>query len=307
MKSPTNRYGQRREVERSAFAAVAPVIAILPVWAIAITVFWLPVRAFAEVPWWAFAAAHLVAGVGLFWRPFQRLVLTRLIGARRPHPSEAAKLQRAWRDVAQASGISPGRFLVAVIDADDLNAFACGGHLVVVTSFAVAELPANELSGVLAHELSHHLGSHTVAATVGMWLSLPVLVLSRIGFFLQSVAGAATQSFARGSAVLTGIGRLVGGVLTAIAWVFMSGLALSNAVANRIGKAAEFQADRRVVEMGFGRELSHSLRRFIDRGLDAETQRRQRLHRGSSHPPARTRVARIDALLRLERRRATSR
>jgi Zn-dependent protease with chaperone function len=298
-------HAQRRGVERSAVAAAMPVIAILPVWAIAITVFWLPVRAVVDVPWWMFAGIHLLAGVGLFWRPFQRLVLTRLIGARRPHPSEAKKLERAWRDVAQVNGISPGRFLVTVIDADDLNAFACGGHLLVVTSFAVAELPAEELSGVLAHELSHHLGSHTVAATVGMWLSLPVLVLSRIGFFLQSVAGAATQSFARGSAVLTVIGQLVGAVLTAVAWVFMSGLAASNWVSNRIGKAAEFQADRRVVEMGFGRELSNSLRRFIERGLEpAPHHRRQRLHRGSSHPPARTRVARIDALLRIERRRA---
>lgn len=299
---------RRRQVESSAFVAVMPVVAILPVWAIAVTVFWLPVRMVAAVPWWAFAGAHLALGLGLFWRPFQRLVLTRLVGARRPHPSEAKKLQRAWRDVAQANGIAPGRFLVTVIDADDLNAFACGGHLVVVTSFAVAELPADELSGVLAHELSHHLGSHTVAATVGMWLSLPVLVLSRIGFFLQSVAGAATQSFARGSTILTAVGRLVGVVLTAIAWIFMSGLTVSNAVSNRIGKAAEFQADRRVVEMGFGRELSGSLRRFVERGrTPSSTHRRHRLHHGSSHPPARTRVARIDALLRLERRRAASR
>lgn len=302
------RRGRRREIESSAVAAAMPVVAIAPVWAIAITVFWLPVQMVVDVPWWAFAVGYLALGIGLFWRPFQRLVLTRLIGARRPHPSEAAKLQRAWREVAQANGISPGRFLVTVIDADDLNAFACGGHLVVVTSYALAELPADELSGVLAHELSHHLGSHTVAATVGLWLGLPVLVLSRVGFFLQSVARAATSAFARDSALLIGLGRVIGGILTALAWVFMSGLAVSNWVSNRIGKAAEFQADRRVVEMGFGRELSNSLRRFVERGLEpGRSVRRQRLHRGSSHPPARTRVARIDALLRLEQRRAASR
>ena len=47
---------------------------------------------------------------------------------------------------------------------DELNAFACGGHLVVVTTFAIDELPEHELAGVLAHELSHHLGMHTVGA-----------------------------------------------------------------------------------------------------------------------------------------------
>ena len=32
-----------------------------------------------------------------------------------------------------------------VIDSEELNAFACGGHLVVVTSFAIQELTAREL------------------------------------------------------------------------------------------------------------------------------------------------------------------
>ncbi|MEZ5216027.1 MAG: hypothetical protein R2715_05380 [Ilumatobacteraceae bacterium] len=37
------------------------------------------------------------------------------------------------------------------------------------------------------------------------------------------------------------------------AWVFQSGLLLANWTGNLVGKGAEFQADRRVVAMGFGR------------------------------------------------------
>ena len=47
-----------------------------------------------------------------------------------------------------------------VIDSDELNAFACGGHLVVVTSFAFRRLTARQLAGVLAHELGHFLSLH---------------------------------------------------------------------------------------------------------------------------------------------------
>jgi Zn-dependent protease with chaperone function len=274
-----------------------PIVALLPVWAIAITVFWLPLQIWTDVPWWAVACTHLALGLLLFWRPMQRLVLVRLLGARRPHPTEAHTLENAWRQVAQANQITPGRFLVAVVDGDDLNAFACGGHLLVVTSFAVKELPPDELQGVLAHELSHHLGSHTVASTIGLWISLPVMLLARFGSFLRNVARAATDSFARDSAALTALGGLIGAVLTAASWVFISGLVASNWLSNRFGKAAEFQADRRVVAMGFGRELAAALRRVM---ADSRAV-------GSSHPPARTRVARIEALLRTERQRRTAR
>ena len=49
---------------------------------------------------------------------------------------------------------------------------------------------------MLAHELSHHLGMHTVALTIRHWLSLPVVLLARIGFWLENVARAATDAFA---------------------------------------------------------------------------------------------------------------
>jgi Zn-dependent protease with chaperone function len=292
----------RRRVDSSAVSAFLPVVAVIPLWLLALAIVWLPLRVVWHISFVALALGYLAAVLLLFLRPIQVVVLAPLLGARRPTRRERATLDVAWRSVLQANRLPARRFVIAVLPIDELNAFACGGHLVVVTSYAIDMLPRDELSGVLAHELSHHLGSHTVALTIGHWLSLPVFVLARIGFFLQNVATAATRTFARRSSSLTVIGQVVSALLMAASWIFLSGLLLSNAIANVVGRNAELQADRRAVSMGFGRPLASALRRVInERRGERPTSLRERL--AATHPPARTRVAQIEALLRLRRNR----
>ena len=180
--------------------ALGPVLVIAPFCLLALFVIWLLVRLVWDVPFWWFAGGYALGAVLLFVRPIQALVLTPLFGARRPTDEELARLAPVWRDVARVNDLPADRYILRVLPSDEINAFACGGHLVVVTTFALAELPRRELAGVLAHELSHHLGLHTVGLTFGHWLSLPVVLLARIGFWLQNVATAATDTFARGSA-----------------------------------------------------------------------------------------------------------
>lgn len=284
----------RRRVESSALAALAPAVALLPLCLLALAVVWWPIHLVWHVAYPLFAGGYLAAGLLLFLRPFQVVVLARLLGARRPTRDEQAHLDTAWRSVLQAAGLPPRRYVLAVLPAEELNAFACGGHLVVVTTLAVDALPRDELAGVLAHELSHHLGFHTVALTLAQWLGVPVLVLARVGFFLQNVASAATTSYASHSAALTALGRVISGVLTAVSWVFLSGLMAANALGNIAGRGSEFQADERAVQLGFGLELSNALRRVLASGVDDRPQTwRERL--AAAHPPARIRVARIDA------------
>ena len=179
---------------------------------------------------------------------------------------ELARLAPLWRDIAVANDLPADRYILRVLPSDEINAFACGGHLVVVTTFAVDELPRRELAGVLAHELSHHLGLHTVGLTIGHWLSLPVVLLARIGFWLQNVATAATDTFARGSSALTMLGQLVAGLLNVLSLPFVVALYAADALGNVVAHRSEFQADRRVVRMGYGRNLSHALRRVIEHG-----------------------------------------
>ena len=290
----------RRRVDSSAVSAFLPVIAVIPLWLLALAIVWLPLRVVWHISFVALALGYLAAALLLFFRPVQVAILAPLLGARRPTRHERATLDVAWRSVLQANRLPARRFVIAVLPIDELNAYACGGHLVVVTSYAIETLPRDELSGVLAHELSHHLGSHTIALTIGHWLSLPVFALARIGFFLQNVATAATRTFARRSSSLTVLGQMVSALLMAISWVFLSGLLLSNSIANVVGRNAELQADRRAVTMGFGRPLASALRRVIgERRGERPTNWRERL--AATHPPARTRVAQIEALLRSRR------
>jgi Zn-dependent protease with chaperone function len=303
-----HRWGGRR-IQSSSLTALLPIGAIAPVTALALAVVWWPVHLFWHVAYWQFALLYLAAVVLLFLRPVQALVLAPLLGAQTPNPDEHRILEQAWRPVAHANNIAADDYVLRVLPSLELNAFACGGHLVVVTSFAIETLRGEELTGVLAHELSHHLGLHTVALTVEHWLSIPVLLLARVGFFLQNVAHAATDSFVSHSSALSAVGRVVAGLLTAISWVFLAGLVLNRMIGNRVSRSAEFEADERVVQMGFGLPLAAALRRVAgsrpgigvrrDGTLDIPrppTTFWERL--AVSHPPARTRMARIEALLR---------
>ena len=286
-----------RRIERSAVTAMLPVAALVPFWLLAMAIIWLPIRILTGLPYWLVPVSWLALGALLFVPTIQIAVLAPFFGARRPYDDELAIITPIWRDLASRANLPQYRYAIRVIDSDDLNAFACGGHLVIVTSFALEQLTARELSGVLAHELSHHLGWHTTALTIGHWLSLPVVVLARFGFFLQNVARAATDSFASHSAALTALGRVVAAVLTAVSWVFLAALYASDGLSNIVGHGSEYEADRRAVRMGYGRALADALRVVIQLGGGARAIGwRARL--ATSHPPARTRVARIEAMMR---------
>jgi Zn-dependent protease with chaperone function len=286
-----------RQLESSAVAAIGPVLVIAPFCLLALFVIWLVVRVVWNFPYWWLAVGYVAGAILLFIRPVQAVVLTPLFGARRPTGAELDRVDPLWRHVARVNDLPPDRYILRVLPSAELNAYACGGHLVVVTSFAIAELPRRELAGVLAHELSHHLGMHTVGLTIGHWLSLPVVLFARVGFLLQNVATAATRTFASQSAGWTIIGQLVAGVLNVLSLPFVAALYASDALGNVIGHRSELQADRRVVRMGFGPNLALALRRVISLG-GGHRPIGWRARLAASHPPARTRVARIDAMLR---------
>ena len=293
----SNRLQRQRKIDGYAVAAIAPVLALLPAWLIAVAAFWWAIAQFYYVPFAVFATLWFFAGGSLFVRPIQRLVLQRLLGARSPTRAERDTLQRSWQIVAQANHIPPGKFVLAVSDSEDLNAFASGGHLVVVSSWAINNLSQDDLCGVLAHELSHHLGMHTIALTVGQWLTIPIVLLAKIGFLLQNVAHAATDVFITRSTLGSMVGKTLTGFITIISWLFLYVITASQYIGNAVGKGAEFKADQTVVAMGFGRPLLNALRIVVDSGHgERAPQWKDRLI--TTHPPARTRIARIDAQLR---------
>ena len=286
----------KRRVEYSAITAFAPVFALFPVWLGAVFLMWIPVTWLFEVPFTHFALGEFLFGIVLFSRPVQRFFFVRLLGARQPSDIERAHLEPAWKVVEQQVGIRPGRFVLSVADIDDINAFACGGHMLVVSSFAIEHLTEDELTGVLAHELSHHLGGHTVALTVAQWMSMPILGLARLGIRIRDIGMSVAKRLEDEYATFKLIGWIINIVLTSLSRLLLIGFLLSQSLGEIVGRSAEFQADRRAHAMGFGRELRYALTRVIHRTPANEpTQLLSRVL--LSHPPAIDRVARLDAML----------
>lgn len=270
---------------------------MLPFCVVALFVIWLPIGAVTDLRFVHVLIAFALVGLLLWVKPFQIAVLTPILGARAPTDDERAAIEPVWAELAAANGLSPKRYVVRIVPSDALNAYACGGHLVLVTSYAVDELTTAELRGVLAHELSHHLGFHTVAITLTHWLSAPVVALARVGVFVENVAIAASRSFGRGSRAVELAGLVIARVIHAVAWIFTAGLRAGDALGNMVGHRSEFDADRRAVRMGYGRDLARALRRVLaSHGSVRPVGWRERLE--ASHPPPRTRVARVEALLR---------
>ncbi len=292
----------RRRVDLSSFAALAPLAVVLPFSLISLRLIWIPVSAALNLiginlSFWVVPIAWTLGACCLFLRFAQTLVLSPALGARSLTSEEHDVAQPIWEQVSASAGIDPNRFVLRVIDADELNAFACGGHMVVTTSFSLRNLNQRELAGVFAHELSHHLGLHTISLTLIHWYSLPIIALARIGFALKNIARAATETFVAHSSALTALGTVSAGVLTGVSWVFLSVLYASDAMGNLVGHRSEFDADQRSVQLGYGNELVAALTRVITYGGGQRSIGwRQRLR--ASHPPARTRVARIEAALR---------
>ena len=281
----------RRTVEPAALASLAPVAALAPVWLATVAVYWLPFRIWGDVGYPLFAASVLLLGVVLFSPWVERLLLTRLLGARSPRPEERPHLEEAWARVARAAGVGEDRYVLAVVDGDEVNAFASGGHLLVVSSYAVRELEPRELAGVLAHELSHHLGSHTVA-------------LARLGFALQRVAEATAESLVARVPVLRFAALFVAATLTVASSILVAALLLSQALGDAVGHASEYQADRRAAQLGFGVELLRALVRTRDARGEVADDDERRAWVVASHPPLRRRIARLESHLgRAEDRR----
>ena len=276
---------------------MAPVVALLPVWLIAIGLIWLPLKLISDVSYFFFSSMAMLFGVVLFSRPVQRIVFARMLGARQPTQHELLALQPAWNVVSQANHFLPNRFVLAVVDSNETNAFACGGHLLVVSSYAIEHLRQDQLTGVLAHELSHHMGGHTVALTISQWMSLPVVGLARLGIWIRNSAQRATSEFTEQYVAARFFVQALTTLLTAISYLLLSGFKAAQVLNSKVGRASEYRADARAAQMGFGHELVSALRN-VDKH---EVQKGMRLRptlSTSTHPPAGTRVAKLEALLK---------
>ena len=210
----------------------------------------------------------------MFVRPFQVFVLTPIIGARRPTHGEAALIEPIWADIADANGLPANRYVVRVVDTDEVNAFACGGHLVVVTTFAVSRTdsgatPRGARPRVEPPPRPAHGGDHVRSLAVGAGRAAGAdRLLPR-----ERGPGRRRQLRASGPRRSPRSAASAAAIFSGLAWVFTAAIRGSDAITNMVGHSSEYEADQLAVRMGFGAELAGALRYVLGHGLRRPTDR----------------------------------
>jgi Zn-dependent protease with chaperone function len=231
------------------------------------------------------AAASLAGAALLFLRPLEVAVAGVIGGpARDPSDAERQRLDRLLTRVGARARMKPKRLIVRVQEQHGANAAAGAGHLLFVTTGALA-LPDDQLEAVLAHELGHHRGMHPVLGAVVWWLRLPGVALAAAYRLLQRAVQAAT-------ARLGALGRLVAAVLlllllvwqVLVMWIFYLGELLAMWAA----RVSEYEADAAAARWGYAEPLASA---YAALGAH-EVEPAGRFRRlAADHPPLSARIA----------------
>jgi predicted Zn-dependent protease len=95
------------------------------------------------------------------------------------------------RPMIVAAGLSPQTVKVVLINDDSINAFVAGGQIVYVHSGLLAAADnANQVQGVIAHELGHIADGHVVLADAGYKPAMSISLLSVVLGIAAIAAGA---------------------------------------------------------------------------------------------------------------------
>lgn len=95
------------------------------------------------------------------------------------------------RPLKEAAGLRPDNVQIVLLHSDDINAFVAGGQVVYVYSGLItAAESANEVQGVIAHELGHITGGHVVHFGDNMKVASNITLLSLLLGAAAMAAGA---------------------------------------------------------------------------------------------------------------------
>lgn len=246
----------------------------------------------------------LVVALGMnvfaYWNSDQMVL--RMSGAREVGPQEAPELYGIVQQLAQRAGMPMPR--VYIIDEDQPNAFATGRspeHAAVCANSGLLRLLSREeVTGVLAHELSHVHNRDTLTMTIAATLSGAIGMLASFGGLF---GGGRDET-----------GNRLASPVVAIAAMFLAPLAAS-LVQMAISRSREFEADRMGAELtGNPLWLASALRK-LERGTEQIPNATADAHPAmahlyianplsgsglaslfSTHPPMDERIARLEAM-----------
>jgi Zn-dependent protease with chaperone function len=159
--------------------------------------------------------------------------------------------------------VSSGVYLLAVVDDPGPTAVATGGSVLMVTTAALKHLSDDELEGILAHELGHHVGLHDVALPMAHWLATPIGTLAQLGRLLSEIALLAVLAFAGLMFVgITFIGPLATAALAVAGLFLVAPGPLADGLGRIVSRYGEPHADAVADQLGFRTQLSAAYDRF---------------------------------------------
>jgi len=102
-----------------------------------------------------------------------------------------ALLRDISRPLIEAAGLSPGNVQIVMLHEHEINAFVAGGQIVYIHSGLITSAEnANEVQGVIAHELGHITGGHIIRSEQGVRQATGIMILSLLLGAAAMAAGA---------------------------------------------------------------------------------------------------------------------
>jgi predicted Zn-dependent protease len=103
-----------------------------------------------------------------------------------------ALLQELMDPLSEAAGLQRGAVDVVLVSDPDINAFVSGGQRIYINSGLInAADSANQIQGVLAHELGHITGGHSISIYQGASKAMKIQLLSLLVGVAAALAGSA--------------------------------------------------------------------------------------------------------------------
>ena len=100
-------------------------------------------------------------------------------------------LEEISAPLAEAAGLAPGALEIVLVQDNSINAFVAGGQRIYIhTGLIETADTANEVPGVIAHELGHIIGGHVLRFEDGARPAMGISLLSLIAGIGMALAGA---------------------------------------------------------------------------------------------------------------------
>ena len=179
-------------------------------------------------------------------------------GSRLPTSEELDRLTPAWEDVLSRVGKgSNRRYQLRVLDDPyNLNAFAGGGCVVMITTRSLWYLPEDQLRAVLAHELGHHAGMHPVVLLAQAWMYRPIAAFAWLTATVHNLLARISQSIT--SPIFFLVALLIF-ALRMLLYILGMIVRIADLILLFFGRRAEYRADGMAVSLGYGNSLIAAL------------------------------------------------